>query len=463
MTTNGSAVNGAAVNGAARDTTVRRYRARWVIPVAAPPLENGVVTIAGGRIVALDCSPVPQAGNLFASGEQLGGQSAVVDLGDVALIPGLVNAHTHLEYSQLTAPLGQPGLSFADWLAQVIARRRAAAERATRQDAAAEQTAQRAAAVQQGIAESHAAGVVALGDIASPGWSRAWYAGDVQVTLFQELLGLAAGSQTALHNLAAQHLRELPASEQTISEQTISEQTFGEPAHAGQLLLGGLSPHAPYTVRPDLVQHVTTWSRAASIPVAMHLAESFEELEMLAAHSGRLVEVLSEFGAWDAAAIPRGIRPLNYLQWLSTAWRALVVHGNFLLAQDWQFLAEHRATMSVVYCPRTQAYFSHGDYPLLEQLALGVRVALGTDSRATNPDLSLWREMQLVWQRYPQLAPHEILRLGTHAGAEALGVDHDYGSLLPGRRAELLVVPLEHPTSDWQEQLLASTPRRLPS
>ncbi|MFM7844325.1 MAG: amidohydrolase family protein, partial [Planctomycetota bacterium] len=389
-------------------------------------------------------------------GEQGGSSSAIVDrgsivdLGDVALIPGLVNAHTHLEYSQLTAPLGQPGLSFAEWLRQVIARRRAAAERATEEGASRELLAQRAAAVQQGIAESQAAGVVTVGDITSPGWSRAWYAGDLQVTLFQELLGLAASSQTALQNQAAQQLRELPA----------SALTGGELA-AAPLLRGGLSPHAPYTVRPDLVQQVCDSSRAASVPVAMHLAESFEELEMLAAHSGRLVEVLSEFGAWEPAAIPRGIRPLQYLQWLSKAWRALVVHGNFLQTPDWQFLAAQRATMSVVYCPRTQAYFAHGDYPLLEQLALGVRVAVGTDSRATNPDLSLWKELQWVRERYPQLAPLEILGLGTQAGAEALGVEQDYGSLLPGRRAKLLVVPLADPIADWQEQLFAGAPTRL--
>jgi cytosine/adenosine deaminase-related metal-dependent hydrolase len=128
---------------------------------------------------------------------------------------------------------------------------------------------------------------------------------------------------------------------------------------AGGGLRPGLSPHAPYTVSPQIVQSVCQLSAAERFPVAMHLAESREELELLATHRGRLVEVLQSLSAWHPEALPMGLRPLDYLQWLATAQRALVIHGNYLASDEIEFLAGHHEQMSVVYCPRTHAYFAH--------------------------------------------------------------------------------------------------------
>ena len=98
-----------------------------------------------------------------------------------------------------------------------------------------------------------------------------------------------------------------------------------------------------------------------------------------------------------------------------------MIHGNYLDDDERAFLATHRDRMSLVYCPRTHAYFSHRPYPLAELLAGGVRVALGTDSRASNPDLDLLAEMRHIAKTHAAIDPHEILRLGTLAGATALG------------------------------------------
>jgi len=107
-----------------------------------------------------------------------------------------------------------------------------------------------------------------------------------------------------------------------------------------------------------------------------------------------------------------------------------------------EFIADRRDKMTVVYCPRTQSYFPHGDYPLPEMLACGVRVAVGTDSRASNPDVSVLSELRHIAQQHPSIAPEEILKMGTLYGAEALGLGDQLGSLLPGKKAAFAIVPL---------------------
>jgi len=219
----------------------------------------------------------------------------------------------------------------------------------------------------------------------------------------------------------------------------------------------GLSPHAPYTVWPELLRRLIKLSRERDMPVAMHLAESAEELELLASGSGPLQQLLEERGMWDAAAIPRGSRPMDYLRLLAEAPRTLVIHGNYLNDEERTFLAAHVDRMSLVYCPRTHAYFGHPPYPLAELQAAGVRVALGTDSRASNPDLDLLAEMRFVARTFPQIDPLEILHMGTLAGAEALGRADDVGSITSGKLANLVAIPLRGNARGTPDELLAAT------
>jgi cytosine/adenosine deaminase-related metal-dependent hydrolase len=197
-------------------------------------------------------------------------------------------------------------------------------------------------------------------------------------------------------------------------------------------------------------------SAAQQVPLAMHLAESLEELELLMSASGPLRQLLADLGAWDPTAIPRGIRPGDYLQILSRAHRALIIHGNFLTSDEIGLLAAGRDRLSVVYCPRTHARLGHGAYPLAEVLAAGVNVALGTDSRASNPDLSLLAEMRWVYRHHPAISPEQIIRMGTVDGAHALGLSAVAGTLTPGKRAGLAVIPLPpNDGGDPYELLLA--------
>jgi cytosine/adenosine deaminase-related metal-dependent hydrolase len=185
----------------------------------------------------------------------------------------------------------------------------------------------------------------------------------------------------------------------------------------------------------------------------MHVAESREELELLRAHSGPLVEVLKSLGAWHPDVLPLGLRPLDYLRLLATGHRSLLTHGNYLARDEIEFLAAHRDRMSLVYCPRTHAYFGHEPYPLAEALAAGVRVAIGTDSRASNPDLRLLEELRHIARHHPSVSPDSILRMGTLAGAEALGLADHLGSITPGKRAALAIIPLSAGGADAHEFL----------
>lgn len=384
--------------------------------------EDGAVAVVDGRITA-----VGYASDLAAAAWN----AERIDLGSALLVPGLVNAHTHLEFSELSAPLGEPGNAFPDWIRQLVQWRRSQPERSAAE--AADQH-----GVWQGLAESARAGVTLLGEIATPLWPReelcSAYAPPVEplapaveMLAFWELLGLRPERLDDNAQAAVRHLStEWPA----------------------QRLAAGLSPHAPYTVGAELFDWAVASSRARRVPLAFHLAESPEEMQLLADGTGPLVELLKEFAAWDPAAIPHGTRPLDYLQRLAQAERGLVIHGNYLDDEEHGFLAAHRDRLSLIYCPRTHAFFEHPRYPLPKLLARGVRVALGTDSRASNPDLSVLAELRFVAQRFPELAPEKVWQLATVDGAAALGMDGDRGTIAAGKLANLTAVALSEAEID---------------
>ena len=222
----------------------------------------------------------------------------------------------------------------------------------------------------------------------------------------------------------------------------------------------GLSPHAPYTVHPELLARAVDLSVEHEIPLAMHLAESREEIDFLRDGRGPFRELLESRGAWDPTARPRGARPLDELRVLARAHRALVVHGNYLDDEEIDFLGRQRRQMAVVYCPRTHAWFAHARYPLEKLLAAGAIVALGTDSRASSPDLSLLAEMRHVAREFPAMSRATILELGTLGGARALGLDSQIGTLEPGKWANLAAIALpEDAAADPHELLLDAAGR----
>jgi cytosine/adenosine deaminase-related metal-dependent hydrolase len=376
-------------------------QARLVFPVDRPPIEQGVVTVDGERIVGV--------------GHEAFGNAALFHLGDVALMPALVNAHTHLEFSNLPHPLGRPGIALADWIPLVISERR------TQEHPS--------AAIAAGVQESLLAGVGTVGEIATADIGAYSNIRGIDLLPFLEVIGFSRARADSALQAVIERMDDFPAK--------LGASTEGS---CGFRL--GFSPHAPYTVSPALVIKLVSLARERSLIVAMHLAESVDELELLADGTGRFQQLLEERSMWDPRSIPGGSTPFDYLEMLALAPRALVIHGNYLDRDERKFLATHAENMSLVYCPRTHAYFRHPPYPLRELLAAGVRVALGSDSRASNPDLSVLSEMRHVARTHPAIAPDEILRMGTLSGAEALGQELNCGSISPGRLANLVAIPL---------------------
>jgi len=387
----------------------RTLKARYVFPVAAGPIGDGTVTVEGERIAAV--------GGKMPEGE-------VLDLGNAAILPGLVNAHTHLEFSDLAEPLGRPGIDFVAWIEAVIRLRREARGRAGEP-------------VELGLQESIRAGTTALGEIAQPGWkTEPFEQAPLEATVLLELIAPSEGRVPAAIESAKSHV---------------------EAAGTRRPWHPGLCPHAPYSVHPELLRRLVAVYSQRRVPIAFHLAESREEIELLRFRSGPLRDFLGRIEGWDPSVILPSARPLDYLRMLSPVRRLLVIHGNYLDDEEIALVADCRDRMAVVYCPRTHAYFGHDEYPLAKFLSAGVTVALGTDSRASSPDLSVLAEMRLVARRGPPVPPAELLRLGTLSAARALGLDAEAGSLEAGKWANLAVVRLpDRDAADPHELLFDS-------
>ncbi len=376
--------------------TLQRLKAKWIFPVDRPPIENGLVEVSASVITAVRVADRNEA---------------ATDLGDVAILPGLVNAHTHLEFSRVAQPF-QPARPFTDWIRSLVAYRR--------REFTPNSTVQRDA-LSAGATEAESSGTTLLGEIATSGWSEVTLpTHGPRIFAFRELIGLRSEAAELQIKLAEEWLARNGQSDRV---------TFG------------LSPHAPYSVSPELLQGSIELAKRFDAPVAMHLAETREELDFLSDGRGPFVEMLKSFGTWPEGGLPTGLRPLDILRVLADAPRGLVVHGNYLADDELEFIAA-RSQMSVVYCPRTHEFFGHEPHPWRQLLAKGANVALGTDGRGSNPDLSLWKELVFLRERFSDVAPSTLLELGTLAGARALGCEHDCGTITPGKRADLIAVSL---------------------
>jgi len=370
-----------------------RLQARWLFPGDGSCLPNPVLTIRQGHIEHIRSADTSPSGP---------GQN-------MAIIPGLINAHTHLEFSDLDAPI-EPRRRFADWIEQVI---RSRIERSTPvQDR-----------VTRGLHESIGQGTVTLAEIATSDWpidhpSCADHLPDV--IPFREILGLQLDQVDARLALASAFIQQA--------------RHFGLPRF-------GLSPHAPYSLHPDLFSRLCRLAAAEQVPLTCHLAESPAELELLQQGTGPLVELFRRLGLWTTSPFPAGTHFRTFLKHLSLAPRVLIAHGNLLDDDDIRFLAEHRH-MSVIYCPRTHAAMQTGDHPWPRMLQAGVNVALGTDSRASNPDLSLWEELRFLKSHSPGGFPDaQLLQLATARAGQALGAP-ELGTVQAGQAATLCLVAL---------------------
>ncbi|WP_437186581.1 amidohydrolase family protein [Planctomicrobium sp. SH668] len=370
---------------------MNRFRARWFFPGNEAPVRNAIITVDNETIVAIQSHTT----------------EPVADLGDVAIIPGLINAHTHLEFSDLNAPI-EPRHRFADWIQAVISQRRS-------------QDLQPLESVSLGVAESAQRGTTSIAEIATSDWIFDYSLNQTSpsIFLFREVLGL---------------------SRDRVDQQLAGVQEFLNQAEHISHTKIGLSPHSPYSMHPALFRGVCNIAVQNNLTLAMHLAESPAELELLRSGTGQLVALLDRMNLWIPGEIPLNSRPLDYLRELARAPRSIVVHGNLLDEEELVFLAAH-PHMSVVYCPRTHDAMQEGAHPWQRMISRGINVAIGTDGRSSNPNLSIWEELQFLKGKFADLRASKLLKLATVNAAQALG-DSSIGELNVGKIANLCLVPL---------------------
>ncbi len=383
----------------------RVIRCAWLVNPGDAPRQNVRVTIVDGSVAEICDAPADELSLVAA----------------VALMPSFVNVHTHLEFSRLSNPL-PPSAPFADWIRSVVRYRSARSDR--------EQSA--ADSIRTGLHESREAGVRLIGEISTTDGSVNALQHALQETRsssvsFRELIGFSTDQVSPQLEVADRHLAATSARGTNTREQSF---------------VRGLSPHAPYSVHPELFEGIVDIARRTMAPVAMHLAETVDEVELLQNQTGRFVDFLQSLNLWDPQILSRGTTPLRYLEKLAQAERALAVHGNYFGPAEISFLARH-PHVAVVYCPRTHAYFGHTPHPWQQLQAAGAAVLLGTDSRASNPDLSVWKELQFVASQKNAAPVWELLPMITTSAAEALGFNNEEFKVTVGNRFQTVSVPCQ--------------------
>jgi cytosine/adenosine deaminase-related metal-dependent hydrolase len=393
-----------------------RYRAAWVLPICSPPIRDGWVTIDGGRVAGV--GRIEDLRRAAAHGV------ADRDLGAVAILPGLVNAHTHLELSYLAGEVAPAG-HFVEWIRRVMAARR------RRPDPTSAEIVEGA---QRGIQEALEFGTALVGDISNTLVTvdlldRTPLGGRV----FYELIRFKPDDAAALVREASERVAAIGRRER---------------------LRASLAAHAPYSVAPAVFRAIRgMMQRDADARCSVHLSESRDEVEFIRSGEGPWRALLEELGSWDSTFLPPGSSPVEYLDTLGFLEpRVVVVHGVHMTAADLARLAARGVTL--VTCPRSNRHTGAGVPPVARFYESGVRVAVGTDSLASCSDLNVFEELAAMRAVAPAVPAAALLESATVVGARALGFD-DYGTIAPGQRGRLLAVDVPDPIADVEEYLVS--------
>lgn len=381
-------------------------RAAWIAPMNRPPIANGAVAFDAGRIVF--AGTWPDAHAQF-------GDASVEDLGDAIILPGLVNPHTHLELSSCNTSDGPT--SFVDWVDWVL---NLAGQTRTTDDEHARSFF--AAAVNHGVRDCLRFGVTSVGDISQrcditrPLLSR----GPLRVVSYGEALGIGVNRPRFDERLAR----------------------AADARWESDRLHTGISPHATYSVDRHGFESALLLARSLRLPLATHLAEHPYEAEFLERHQGPLRTLLDRIGAWSDEIETYPAPPIQFAHAIGLLdYPALLAHANYCDDAELALLARGRA--SVVYCPRTHRYFGHSPHRWREMLATGVNVAVGTDSRASSPDLDLVEDLRLLHAIAPEVPALTLWQMATSRAALAIEHERNVGTLELGKAADFAIFEIE--------------------
>lgn len=375
------------------------HRAPWIVPISGPVLADGAIVVQTGRIV--------EAGSAMQLLRKYP-QAQLQEHPGCALTPALINAHIHLELSHLRIPeRKQTVAGFTDWIATLLDLR--GTENGNGDEVL--------AAARDALRRQHEQGVIALGDIGNT---------DLGVRLAPEFPGTLLHFQEFLGR-STKTRRSVLAQAATADDDRL------------------YTAHAPYSTHPELIQALKARARRLHQPFPIHVAEPGSEAEMLSRGSGELYSFLDGRHFLEQPyQPPAGIDnpgSVRYLQGLGVLdAETLCVHCVHVSPDEARILAETGA--KVCLCPGSNSYLRVGTAPVGIYLAHGILPALGTDSAASNPELSLWREMRLLREDHPAIDPAQVFAMATLGGAMALGLAEQYGSLAPGRSGRMLAVPV---------------------
>ncbi|MDZ4849817.1 MAG: amidohydrolase family protein [Pirellulaceae bacterium] len=388
-------------------------RADWLWTGEGQPQANGCITLHGDRVTSISTHPPTSA----------------IDIGAYCILPGLINSHAHLEFSDLQKPVAA-GTSFADWILRVVQHRQIAAPTAQNSDVSAER---------KGLIESHANGVrlvldIVHGNVRQPTSKPADF--DASVSESSDSEGYPSTIRFA-ELMSTTSLR--------------AKQTWRNALQIRKHYPFGLSPHAPYTTTEGLVRRAVNKCIAWNIPIMMHLAESQDEMRWIATGDGPLQALLEMVAGPDLLSTSHRLSLADYTRQLCRAPLAFIVHGNYLDEPSLAILESNRDHAAVVYCPRTHAHFGHSTHPLLAMRSRGIPVLLGTDSRASNPDLSILGEARHVRRNFSGLEASEIFSMMTTKPSKMLGCEFDTGFIRIGCRNRFTAIAC---TSLRAEQVL---------
>ncbi|MFL5463915.1 MAG: amidohydrolase family protein [Gemmatimonadaceae bacterium] len=400
-----------------------RYHARWVLPITQPPIENGTVVEREGLITYVGSRAEAPAGE-----DQ--------DLGDAILLPGLINTHTHLELTAMRGFLED--CRFAEWIDRLRQSRNEILDTSLLLDSA-----------RLGIIEGLEAGITSYADTCSSG------------------VALYAMRELGVRGIMYQEVFGPDPSQAGIAMQDLEDRIGKLGAEQTDLVSLGVSPHAPYTVSDPLYAAAAKFARSLRLPLAMHIAESEPEHDLVTKGTGDFAD------RWTRRGIPatrRARSPIALLEKHDALGSdALLIHCVRVDDADIATIARHDC--SVAHCPASNAKFGHGIAPLLPLVDAGVRVGIGSDSVASNNRMDILDEARLAvlihraaTTRHDTFGAHQALELATIGGARALRIDSRVGSLEVGKDADLAAfrvdIPRTTPVGDPYSAAIFALPGR---
>jgi cytosine/adenosine deaminase-related metal-dependent hydrolase len=361
-----------------------------LVPVSAAPIQNGAVLINGGKIEAVGKTSSFREGNF----------KRVIDLTEDIVMPGFVNAHSHLQLSAAKGKIRR-GTSFVDWLRGVIAFNSSAAEEEVLKG------------MRDGIEEMMLTGTTSVGDISgNPLFLKAWAGTKLNVVAFAEAIAIREEDAENAENKVRGIIKSVREN----------------------MLIAGVSPHSPFTVSESLFKRLNRIAVIDRIPIMVHLSETAEEDEFVRDATGDISLLLDERGIKNGFK-PRSVSPVRLLENYGVLDGIIATHLNMVNSEDIELLAKRNVVP--VFCPGSSAWFGRRKVmPMAEMLKAGLSPAIGTDSLASNESLSMLDEIRSAARYFPAIEREQILAAATLNGAKALGLE--CGSLEKGKNADII-------------------------